>query len=120
MTKNHKSSAFIKGEINMETTDRDVSDWFESAIAGDEFTYKEGPALVLEGGPLGSRKVSTGSIEVRKLYDAGMVDLVQQRLTPPGFKSNDSSFAYIAVKRASITPITKERTFAYIGLTSQP
>lgn len=102
----------------METTYRDVSSWFLSANAGDEFTYKEGPQLVLFGGRRGSKEVSTGTIEVRKLYDEGKVDLVQRRLTPPGFRADDSSFAYIAVKRENAASISRDHTFEYLGLTS--
>ena len=102
----------------METTEQNVMEWFSSAKPGETLIYKEGCQLVQRGGRRGSLSVSSGVIAVRRLYDLGMIDLFQRRTTAPGYKLNDSSFEYIAMRRAETAKIDPGDTFAKMGGTS--
>lgn len=100
----------------LETNAEQINKWFYSSEPGSVVTYKIGPVC---GYYIGQRYVSSGVIAIRDLYDRGLVDLYQRRVTAKGFKRNDSEFAYIAVKRGKACDVPYEHSFDSYNLKSR-
>lgn len=74
--------------------------WCASASPGERLVYHSSCSLALVGGGHVVR-------DIRDLYDAGLIDLVQKHGTHGGFD-------YIAVKRRKPAKIALENTFRWM------
>lgn len=84
----------------METTSKAVLAWYERAEPGEIFIYKMGFQL---GKTAKRSAVSSGVHEVRRLYNAGMVNLYQ-RVSDELGAGKCRQFSYIAEKREPPAP----------------
>lgn len=104
----------------MEKTKDQVAKWFSGAEPGARLTYKIGKTLPEKANDW---LISTGALEVRKLYDAGLVELMQRAIGKPIItkKGNpspvDRDFEYIVEKRRHPKKIENNRTFRSFGMT---
>lgn len=81
------------------TSEKDILRWFGSAKGGDRFVYHSGTSTLPH-----IADISAGIKKVRSLYNKGLVELVQRRLTPEIVNEDKEiipgTFEYLVVKRS--------------------
>ena len=75
-------------------TANEVADWFGSASPGSVLVYHVGRKLTD-----GKERITSGTQHVKRLWNAGMVDLCQKRLSRGRSENATGRFEFRAIKR---------------------